>query len=124
MDAVEVFRRSASRHPDRVVIFDRTDSVTYAEADRHSDAIAADLLARGIEPGATVGFSASDRVSLWLAIVGAWKIGALPGLIDARTDPADLPYFVSDVDADVVAATTDLHEKLSAAGGPISRRPR
>ena len=116
MDAVQVFRRAATRHPDRVVLFDRTDSVTYAEADRHSDAIAADLAARGIEPGATVGFSASDRVSQWLAIIGAWKIGALPGLLDARTDPADLPYFVSDVDADVVAATTDLHEKLSAAG--------
>ena len=39
-----------------------------------------------------------------LAIRGAWKAGALPGLIDARTSDADLPYFVGDVGAPIVAA--------------------
>jgi long-chain acyl-CoA synthetase len=116
MDAVRVFTRTASRNPEQLMLFDRTDSVTYGEADRRSDAIAADLIGRGVADGARLGLCAPDRVSLWLAIIGAWKAGALPALIDARTDPTDLPYFIGDIDADVVVATPDLHEKLATGG--------
>lgn len=90
--------------------------MTYAEADGHSEAIADELVSRGISDGVTVGLCASDRVGLWLAIIGAWKAGALPGLIDARTSEDDLPYFVEDIAAPLVAAAPELHDRLTAAG--------
>jgi acyl-coenzyme A synthetase/AMP-(fatty) acid ligase len=90
--------------------------VTYREADDRTDAIAADLLARGLAPWDPLGLSASDRVSLWLAIIGAWKAGLLPSLIDARTSTDDLPFFVEDISAPLVAAAGELHEGLRAAG--------
>ena len=111
-----MFRRSARRHPQRVFAFDTDTAITYGDADRRTDAIAAELVARGITEGVTLGLSASDRVKLWLAIIGAWKAGALPSLIDARTDPDDLPYFVKDIDAALVAAPPELGDKLAMAG--------
>ena len=115
-DIVSVFRRTVQRHGDRPFLIDSESSVTYAEADRLSDAAAAELVDRGVAPGDTVGFCAPDRVSLWLGIIAAWKAGALPGLLDAQLSAEALPYFVEDVDAPVVAAATERHAVLRAAG--------
>ena len=115
-DIVSVFRRTARRHGERPFLIDSQSSVTYAQAERITDATAAELVARGVSPGDTVGFCAPDGVSLWLGIVGAWKAGALPGLLDAQLSADALPYFVEDVNAPVVAAATERHEVLAAAG--------
>ena len=124
MNIVTVFRRAADRYRDRIFAFDPGTEITYAEADERSDAVAAELQARGVADGDCVGLSASDRVSLWLAIIGVWKAGALPSLIDPRT-PADvLPYFLGDIGAPLVAAAADLHDKLAAAGAGTSGRHR
>lgn len=116
MDIATVFRRSATRYHDRTFLLDQSGSCTYGQANVRTDAIAAELEKRGVTDGAVLGLSASDRVSLWLAIIGAWKAGALPGLIDPRTADKDLPYFVGDVGAELVAAAPELHERLQAAG--------
>ena len=115
-DIVSVFRRTVQRHGGRPFLIDSQSSVTYAEADRLSDAAAAELVDGGVAPGDTVGFCASDRVSLWLGIIAAWKAGALPGLLDAQLSADALPYFVEDVDAPVVAAAAERHGVLLAAG--------
>jgi acyl-CoA synthetase (AMP-forming)/AMP-acid ligase II len=117
MDIIETFRRAARRAPQRTFLFDAETLVTYREADRKTDSIAADLISRGICDGATLGLSSPDRVDLWLAIIGAWKAGALPGLIDARTQTEDLPYFVTDVGAKTVLAASELVELYSVEGG-------
>ncbi len=116
MDIISVFRRSARRHADRPFLSDAAESVTYGEANRRTDTIAAELVRRGITDGATLGLSSPDCVGLWLAIIGCWKAGALPGLIDARTGADDLPYFVGDVGASLVVAQPELHAGLRGAG--------
>lgn len=116
MDIVSTFRRAACRHSDRLFLFDRESAVTYAEAQARADAIAAELRALGVEPGSRVGFAASDRVSLWLGILGAWMTGALPSMIDARTPADSLPYFLEDIDASLILAAPEITERLCAAG--------
>jgi long-chain acyl-CoA synthetase len=96
--------------------FDRTGTVTYGEADEKTEAIAAGLVGRGITNGAPLGLSGPDSIDLWLAILGAWKAGALPSMIDARTPRSDLAYFLRDISADLLAASPELDEGLRAAG--------
>ncbi|MGQ0847547.1 MAG: class I adenylate-forming enzyme family protein [Actinomycetota bacterium] len=117
MDIVSAFRRTANRHPHRPFLFDRVSSVTYAEADTQSESIANELVHRGVTQGSTLGLFSPDRVALWLAIIGAWKAGVLPGLLDPRTGQEDLPYFVEDIEAALVAAPSELHDRLRGAGG-------
>src|SRR5919108_3560731 len=116
MDAVSVFARSVNRFPDRTFVFDAERTLMYAQADERSDAIASALAGAGLAPGETVGLSSPDRAEQLLAILGIWKAGLLPGLIDARTSDDDLPYFVDDVGAKLVLATPDLHERLGRPG--------
>jgi long-chain acyl-CoA synthetase len=118
VDAIAAFRRTVHRDPNHMFAFDAASSATYAEADVRSDAVAAALATAGVGPGDTVGLSSPDSVEQLVAILGAWKAGALPGLIDARTGDDDLPYFVGDVGAKLVLAAPDLHGRLGAAGAP------
>ena len=116
MDAISVFERSVKRFPDRTFVFDAERTLTYAEAHERSDAIASALVDAGLAPGETVGLSSPDRVEQLVSILGIWKAGLLPGLIDARTSDDDLPYFVGDVGAKLVLAAPELHERLGRAG--------
>ncbi len=116
MDIVTVLNRAVDRHGDRQFLFDPNRSVTFAEADAASNAAAHDLIGRGVVQGDAVALAASDRVSLWLAIIAVWKAGALPSLIDARTPEARLPYFVNDIGAKAVVAASELFERLAGAG--------
>jgi len=116
MDIVSVFRRTAERHPDQSFAFDSRRSVTYGEADTRTDAIGASLCAQGVADGEPLGLCAPDSVDLLLTIIGAWKAGALPALIDPRTSEADLPYFVDDVSSKLVVCTPQLGDRLTNAG--------
>jgi acyl-CoA synthetase (AMP-forming)/AMP-acid ligase II len=116
MNAVSVFKRAAACGPERWFAFDKNVAMSYREADVRSDAIAAGLEQRGASAGAHLGLSASDSVDLIVSILGAWKAGSLPSMIDPRTGHEQLPYFVEDVDAKVIAADPQLEERLRAAG--------
>jgi long-chain acyl-CoA synthetase len=116
MDAISIFRRTVRREPERTFAFDGSMSITYAEADARTEAIASHLLEQGITNGERLGLSGADSVDLLLAIVGAWKAGVLPSLIDPRTRIDQLPYFVEDIDAKLVAAPPEYHECLLGAG--------
>lgn len=116
MDVIQVFERAVSRNGDRVFLFDADATISYAEADERTNAIASDLVERGVTDGKAIALFASDRVSLWLAIIGAWKAGALPALIDARTSEDKLPYLVRDIDAALTLAAQNVAERLRAAG--------
>ena len=118
MDAITTFRRAVHRGPHRIFAFDGATSITYADADTRSDAIATALSEAGLSPGETLGLSSPDSVDQLLAIVGAWKAGVLPGFIDARTADDTLPYFVQDVGAKLVLAAPQVHERLRSAGAP------
>ena len=118
MNVVSVFERTARRFGDRVFLIDRDQRVTYSEADRRANAAALDLKQRGIEAGDTVGVCSGDRVELWITVLGIWKAGALPGLVDSRTPDGSLAYFVNDIGAKFFVASSDQANRLSSVGVP------
>ena len=118
MDVIRVFGRAVRRHGDQLFLFDPNTAVTYLEADARTDAVAARLIGLGIAPGDTVGMASPDRVSLWLSIIGCWKAGALPAMIDARTPDDALPYFVEDAGVNLVVAAPEIADRIKRVGVP------
>jgi long-chain acyl-CoA synthetase len=114
--AVRVFERAVRREGDRPFAFDRSTAVSYQEADERTDAVCGGLVRRGVSPGDTVAFCAADSVDLLLGIIGTWKAGALPSLIDPRTKEESLAYFVQDIEAGLTVAEPEHHDRLIRAG--------
>lgn len=116
IDIVSVFRRTAARNAGRPFASDCKSTVTYGEAEERTDAVATALVKAGVTDGETLGLCAPDSVELLFAIIGAWKAGALPAMIDPRTAESELPYFIVDADAKLVACVPALAERLKTAG--------
>ncbi|AGM07125.1 non-ribosomal peptide synthetase [Amycolatopsis keratiniphila] len=69
----EAFRARARQAPDRVAI---APALSYAELDRRSDAVAADLAGRGVRPGVPVGVFVPEPAERAVAWLGVLKAGA------------------------------------------------
>jgi long-chain acyl-CoA synthetase len=70
-------RESARRAPDKVAVIHDDARLTYAQLDRLSDAVAANLIAAGIEPGDAVGLQLPNLPQFVIAYVGLLKAGAV-----------------------------------------------
>lgn len=112
-----LFREQAKRTPDAVALSGPAGSqeaagpMTYAELDRRSDAVAAQLRARGVGPGAVVALLDGRTPAAIAALWGILKTGAayLP------LDPAHPPARVAAVLADSGAALCLAGEVYQAA---------
>ena len=66
----------AVRHPDRTMIIDELGSLTYAEVDKRSNALAHALKEKGIKAGDRVGLMCRDHRGFVEGLIGVTKLGA------------------------------------------------
>jgi acyl-CoA synthetase (AMP-forming)/AMP-acid ligase II/uncharacterized membrane protein len=66
----------AIRHPDRTMIIDELGSLTYAEVDKRSNALAHALKQKGIGAGDRVGLMCRDHRGFVEGLIGVTKLGA------------------------------------------------
>jgi fatty-acyl-CoA synthase len=70
------YAMGAARDPDRVAVIDEHESVTYADIDRRSTAVAHALAGRGVEAGNSVALLARNSAQFVVAQVAISKLGA------------------------------------------------
>ena len=68
----QVLREQAAARPDRPAVTGEDCAWTYAALNRKSDALAASLLAHGVEKGTHVGIWADDRPETLLCFYAVW----------------------------------------------------
>ncbi|MEV4229928.1 AMP-binding protein [Streptomyces bobili] len=74
---VHALRRSAAEAPERPFLAYFDGRLTYREADELSDSVAGHLAARGLERGDRVAVLLQNSPGFVLAVLGAWKAGAI-----------------------------------------------
>jgi non-ribosomal peptide synthetase-like protein len=95
----DIFRASAKKHAAKPAIVFNGRSITYAELDRWSDAVAADLATRGIGRGNTVGFWWPRGMELHVAILGTIKAGAAYVPLDSEMPAERVEVVLTEVGA-------------------------
>lgn len=70
------FTAAAARWPETVAVIDERTSITYAEIDRRTNAIASELAAAGIREGDRVGVLCRNHAGFLEAMVATSKVGA------------------------------------------------
>jgi fatty-acyl-CoA synthase len=109
-------RNSARRTPNRVAIDYLGREVTYAELDRRSDALAGELLARGVRRGdriATLTGNSPEHVIVFFACA---KAGLMLVPLNWRLAAAELRYQLGDAEP-AVFLVEDEYEALAAETG-------
>ncbi|MES2275336.1 MAG: Pls/PosA family non-ribosomal peptide synthetase [Bacteroidota bacterium] len=84
----DIFRQSALEHANHTALIFEDQSITYAQLNRWSDAVALQLTQNGIIPGNKVGVWHKRGIALHVAILGIIKAGAAYVPID-REQPAE-----------------------------------
>ncbi|GGV27920.1 hypothetical protein GCM10010182_58530 [Actinomadura cremea] len=128
-NVVELFTAQAARTPGATAVEARDGSLTYAELDRRSSALAAALRARGAGPGAVVALALPRTPDLVVALLGVLKSGAAYLPLDLEHPPGRLAHMLDDarpVCAVVTPGTAALLPEGTAAlvlDGPLEDDP-
>jgi long-chain acyl-CoA synthetase len=117
----DAFLDTVARHPDRVALRTRDDtiSLTWRELADRVAAAAGGLRALGVEPGDTVALLTANRPELWVADLAATMCGATTCPIYTTLPPHDVDYVVRDAGARIVMVERSLLDLIrrAAPGG-------
>ncbi|WP_159067541.1 non-ribosomal peptide synthetase [Gordonia iterans] len=119
---VELFAGSVERFGSSPAVSALGVTVSYAELDSRSDAVAAGLVAAGVRAGDLVGLATARSVDLPVAILGVLKAGGAYLPLDVTNPVERLSYIVGDAGVSVVLtdASTQGHELWSAVGAGVA----
>lgn len=116
----DMLRRTAWRMPDHPYLYwsDRQRSLTYAQGEEASDAVAGALAQLGVVKGDRVGIFAHNGIDYVNAMYGAWKLGAISAHINVL-QADNMAWFVQDSEPRVLIYTGDLHEVVDRNRGKM-----
>jgi long-chain acyl-CoA synthetase len=116
---------AAMRRPEQTAWrwVDRDRAQTYAEAAQAMDRMAGILTELGVGKGDRVTIFAHNGLDYLVAMLGAWRIGAISALVNVKFAD-ELPYYFADHEPSVVVYTHDMAGpvRLAAAGAPSIRQ--
>jgi amino acid adenylation domain-containing protein len=112
----ELFRDQAARTPDAVAVLAGEDTVTYAELDAWSDAVAGRLAELGAGPDVVVAVLLDRSVAMVAALLGVLKAGSAYLPIEPDTPPARIEQLLADSAAPVCLVEPNLTALAESAG--------
>lgn len=116
----QLLERAAERAPDRLCLrwVDRGRTLTYGETVAAMERMAGALAELGVRPGDRVLIFAHNGLDYVVAMLGAWRIGAIAALVNVRYAD-DLAYYAGDHRPSVVVYTHDMEAPVKAAAAAI-----
>lgn len=94
----EHFRDAAQRFSDQPAIVTADRTMTYAELNAQSDAVACALIDKGIQPGDHVGLYGINSAAFVVIYLGIQKAGATVVPINLLLNPAEVAWILNDAD--------------------------
>jgi acyl-CoA synthetase (AMP-forming)/AMP-acid ligase II len=104
-----VLRARALEAPDQPAFIERTGTISFAELDAASAALAATLAARGLLPGARVLLLSPMSIDLYVAVVAVFRLGATVVFVDPSAGNAHLTSCLSRARPDAFIAVGRAH---------------
>ena len=122
-DVLSLFRDTVRRLPEAAAILYFGSVLTFAEVDRLSDALAAELAERG--------FSAGDRLAIYLqntphfliCLLAAWKLSGIAVTINPMNRAREVSLLLNDCTASALVCEDVLFEEVIGRLDPSVHRP-
>ena len=120
--ALAMFEAAARRAPDRPLLHYFDATLTAGEVDELAGALAAGLHDLGIEPGDRVALYLQNVPQFVIALVAAWKAGAIAVSVNPMLKGRELRFALDDSGARALVALEGLHRDVAAdvlPGSPV-----
>lgn len=126
---VEVLRRWAEHDPDRPAVSDPERTLTRAQLESDSDALADVFAEQGVRAGSFVTIALKNEVAFFAAVVAAWKLGATPQPVSSRSPDAELARVLELAKPDLVVGrhvngVPSIVLPHKSSDGDVVHRPR
>src|SRR5215475_4375315 len=107
---------AADRRPEKLAFrwVDRDRSLTYAQAVEAMEKMAGALSSLGVAKGDRVTIFAYNGLDYLVAMLGAWRIGAIVAAVNVRFAP-ELEFYLADHTPKVIVYTHDMGEAVRRA---------
>ncbi|WP_437227349.1 class I adenylate-forming enzyme family protein [Planctomicrobium sp. SH661] len=99
MNIGDLLRDSAAENPDRTAMIFNEQAVTYRELDRLTDRFAGALQNAGIQCGQVLAVLLESGPELLISVLGAFKAGVIPNVVNAMLRPEEVRVIVADSEA-------------------------
>lgn len=119
---VHALRRAVADAPDRDFLAYFDGRLTYRETDRLSDSVAGHLAARGLRPGDRVAVLLQNSPLFVLALLGAWKAGAIVVPVNPMYKAGEVGHVLRDAEATALICSDRAWDgclREAAAGTPV-----
>ncbi|MFH8341396.1 class I adenylate-forming enzyme family protein [Streptomyces sp. AM6-12] len=119
---VHALRAAVSEAPERTFLAYFDARLSYREVDELSDSIAAHLAARGLERGDRVAVLLQNSPHFVLAVLGAWKAGAIVVPVNPMYKSAEVGHVLRDAEVTALICSDRAWESYlreTAAGSPV-----
>lgn len=110
---LDVFRATVAATPDAVAIRYFDGTLTYADLDAASDALALGLLEGGFAHGDRMGLYVQNDPAFVVGLLGAWKAGGAAVAINPMNKAAELTYLLTDSGATALLCLDELHDGVA-----------
>jgi amino acid adenylation domain-containing protein len=117
----ELIEAQARRTPQRPALAFEGHTLTYAELERRTGALAAELARLGAGPDVRVGLFVERSLEMVIGILGILKAGAAYVPMDTAYPPERLAFMLSDSGARLVLTHGSLPAKLPSQGAQLVR---
>jgi acyl-CoA synthetase (AMP-forming)/AMP-acid ligase II len=111
----QILRDTVALRPDAEALIDNGRRFTYAEFDRMVDAVAAGLIARGVQPGDRIALLLGNRAEFAFALFGAMRAGAAIVPLNTREQMPEIAFNIQDSGARLLFFEAELADRIPDA---------
>lgn len=112
--ALDMFRASVEAHPDAPLLHYLDVTLTVADVDRMSDALAVALLDKGLPRGGRVAVYMQNVPQYLITMIAAWKAGGIMVSINPMYRHREVAHILNDSGATAVVCLESLYEEVVA----------
>jgi long-chain acyl-CoA synthetase len=111
---LDTLEETVQQRPEHPALIFKGRSISYAELEQLSNALATALIDLGVKKGDRVALLIPNSPQAIIAQLGAWKAGAIVCPINSLYTATELEFALKEVEAETVVVLTPFYEKVKA----------
>ncbi|AOS96478.1 Linear gramicidin synthase subunit D [Microbulbifer aggregans] len=119
----QLFERVATLRSEEIAVIAGTEQLTYSALNRAANALARDLIDRGLKPGQLVAVCIDREISMVSALLAVWKAGGAYVPLDPHFPAERLSYMLEDSGAGFLITAAALRDRFSDFSGEVLQPP-